>query len=82
MCRINGIINSYSNNLQSNTIVMRDAMKHGGPDNGGIYYDESISLGLGHRRLSIIDLTEAGNQPMQSINGLLTLIFNGEIYRI
>ena len=55
-------------------------MKHGGPDNGGIYYDESISLGLGHRRLSIIDLTEAGNQPMQSNNGLLTLIFNGEIY--
>jgi asparagine synthase (glutamine-hydrolysing) len=55
-------------------------MKHGGPDDEGIYLDEHYPLALGHRRLSFLDLSPAGHQPMQDIEGKLQLIFNGEIY--
>lgn len=51
---------------------------HRGPDAGGEYLDEWV--GLGHRRLSIIDLSPLGNQPMHSANGRYVIVFNGEIY--
>ncbi len=57
---------------------MMDAIRHRGPDASGRYVDEDISLG--HRRLSIIDVTEQGNQPLYSEDGNLVLVFNGEIY--
>lgn len=57
---------------------MGDAIYHRGPDSGGIYLDGGI--GLVHRRLSIIDLSSAGNQPMESISGRYVICFNGEIY--
>src|SRR5690606_23711345 len=57
---------------------MRDSLAHGGPDSAGAYFDEKTNLALGHRRLSIIDLSEAGHQPM--IWGDWVLVFNGEIY--
>lgn len=57
---------------------MGDAIYHRGPDSGGVYLDGGI--GLVHRRLSIIDLSSAGNQPMESISGRYVICFNGEIY--
>ena len=59
---------------------MRDAMAHRGPDGAGIWVADDGRVGLGHRRLAIIDLTEAASQPMRSEDGALTLVFNGEIY--
>jgi asparagine synthase (glutamine-hydrolysing) len=55
-----------------------DAMRHRGPDDAGVFVDGSV--GLGHRRLSIIDLSPLGHQPMASDDGRLRLVFNGEIY--
>lgn len=57
---------------------MRDAMHRGGPDDAGLFVHPSLPLALGHRRLSLIDLSEAGHQPM--IDAELTIVFNGEIY--
>lgn len=57
---------------------MLDKIRHRGPDAEGTYIDEKIALG--HRRLSIIDVSEAGNQPLYSEDGRLVLVFNGEIY--
>ncbi len=58
--------------------AMGNAIFHRGPDAGGEYLDDCV--GLAHRRLSIIDLSEAGNQPMLSSDGQLVIVFNGEIY--
>ena len=57
---------------------MTDILRHRGPDNGGLYTDEKVSLG--QRRLSIIDLSPAGNMPMFNEDNTVLLIFNGEIY--
>jgi asparagine synthase (glutamine-hydrolysing) len=59
---------------------MRDAMKHGGPDDCGIYIDDTFPLAFGHRRLSFLDLSPLGHQPMKDDSGKIILIFNGEIY--
>ena len=53
-------------------------LTHRGPDDSGFFYDEKIGIGLAHRRLSIIDLSTAGRQPMQSDD--VSIIYNGEIY--
>lgn len=78
MCRIAGIFDPRVNNLQQEIVRMRDAMKNGGPDDAGIFMHSSMPLAFGHRRLSLIDLSEAGHQPM--IDAELTIVFNGEIY--
>lgn len=59
---------------------MTDALQHRGPDDAGYFYDPQIRIGLGFRRLSIIDLSSAGHQPMKSASGRFTIIFNGEVY--
>ncbi len=61
-------------------IQMRDTMIHRGPDGGGVWISEDGRIGLGHRRLSIIDLSQAADQPMSNGDGSLTIVFNGEIY--
>jgi asparagine synthase (glutamine-hydrolysing) len=61
-------------------IAGRDAMAHRGPDDAGGWWSEDGRVGFGHRRLAIIDLSTAGHQPMQDASGLLTIVFNGEIY--
>ena len=59
---------------------MRDTMTHRGPDGAGTWISSDGAVGFGHRRLSIIDLSNAASQPMASDDGAVQLIFNGEIY--
>lgn len=59
---------------------MSDAIAHRGPDDAGVWVDAAVGVGLGHRRLSIIDLSPAGHQPMLSADGRLVMVFNGEVY--
>ena len=58
----------------------RDKIYHRGPDASGIYISEDKQAGMGFRRLSIIDLSSDGNQPMSNEDGTVWLVFNGEIY--
>jgi asparagine synthase (glutamine-hydrolysing) len=80
MCGICGILNADPHQaVDIHTLErMRDVLRHRGPDDAGSHVDGSI--GLGHRRLSIIDLTRAGHQPMSSPDGSRWVVFNGEIY--
>lgn len=83
MCGINGIF-AYSTQAPAvdpdEVKLTRDAMKARGPDGAGLWMTDDRRLGLGHRRLAIIDLTEAGAQPMHSADRRYTVTFNGEIY--
>jgi asparagine synthase (glutamine-hydrolysing) len=60
--------------------ILRDAQRHRGPDDAGIWISDNRSVGLAQRRLSIIDLSAAGHQPMATEDGQLRVVFNGEIY--
>jgi asparagine synthase (glutamine-hydrolysing) len=60
--------------------AMVDTLYHRGPDAGGAWCDEQAGVALGHRRLSILDLSKAGSQPMHSASGRYVLSYNGEIY--
>lgn len=81
MCGIAGIWN-FDGAPVSDSVLDRftDTMAHRGPDGRGTWKDESVSLGLGHRRLAILDLTPAGLQPLLSPCKRYSLVFNGEIY--
>ncbi len=79
MCGIAGFCN-LEGNRKINIERMKERMHHRGPDAGGSYFSEDDQLTLGHRRLSIIDLSEAGAQPMSSHSGRYVIAFNGEIY--
>src|SRR5262245_47624385 len=59
---------------------MRETLTHRGPDDAGLYLSPDQTLGLAHRRLSIIDLSPAGRQPMSNEDGTVWITFNGEIY--
>ena len=80
MCGLCGIFDQGNNELESVVTSMSNALYHRGPDDGGVWVDEVSGLGLGHRRLAIVDLTTAGHQPMHSDCDRFTLVFNGEIY--
>jgi asparagine synthase (glutamine-hydrolysing) len=80
MCGINGIAFSSRSKREINERMlreMRDVIFHRGPDDGGIFVDKRI--GLGHRRLSIVDVTR-GHQPMFNEDGSLVITYNGEVY--
>lgn len=79
MCGINGILGSVRDSEQQ-LHRMNECILHRGPDAGGIWESEDGLIHFGHRRLSIIDLSPAGAQPMISCSGRFVLIFNGEIY--
>jgi len=79
MCGIAGILGELCQN-KNNIYDMCNALQHRGPNGQGVYYDERASLALGHRRLSIIDLSENGAQPMVSLDNQWVISFNGEIY--
>jgi asparagine synthase (glutamine-hydrolysing) len=79
MCGINGILSFHENAQIEHIIpVMNQALSHRGPDEEGEFFHENIQLG--HRRLSIIDLSPLGKQPMMSHDNRLVIVFNGEIY--
>ncbi len=81
MCGIAGIFSkSASWNLAQTVQCMANSLLHRGPDDDGIWTDEAMGLALGHRRLSILDLSPAGHQPMISSSGRYVIAFNGEIY--
>lgn len=77
MCGIAGILGGGDRETIQKMI---DSMAHRGPDGEGVYIDSEYGIALGHRRLSIIDLTDAGKQPMQDESGRFWIVFNGEIY--
>lgn len=83
MCGICGIFN-YGGTQQAVTeeklVRMRDTMIHRGPDDAGVYISPDKMLGFGHRRLSIIDLSACGRQPMSNEDETIWIVFNGEIY--
>ena len=79
MCGIAGFSRSCAPGADLNTLEkMGEVIRHRGPDAGGEYLDDYV--GLAHRRLSILDLSAQGNQPMFSSDGRKVLVFNGEIY--
>jgi len=79
MCGITGIYNLDGKPVDSVLLQnMTNSLKHRGPDDGGFFIDNNV--GLGHRRLSIIDLSPAGHQPMADSENFLQIVFNGEIY--
>jgi asparagine synthase (glutamine-hydrolysing) len=83
MCGIAGIIQYANASLEPDLNELKrmtDAMRLRGPDGEGSWMSPGRTTALGHRRLSIIDLSEHGNQPMAILNGRYTISFNGEIY--
>lgn len=77
---INPATNSNSEQLHSIVNAMSERILHRGPDAGGAWTDTATGVALGHRRLSILDLSSAGHQPMHSANQRFMIAFNGEIY--
>ena len=84
MCGIAGLWSSGASaelaELRASGLAMTASLHHRGPDAGAVWVDAEAGLVLGHRRLSILDLSPAGAQPMQSRCGRYVLVFNGEIY--
>ncbi len=82
MCGIAGFIDFRSQSSENILVNMTDSLAHRGPDDKGykVWEMQNAQLGFGHRRLSIIDLSPLGHQPMYSKNGRWCIIFNGEIY--
>jgi len=82
MCRIAGMISKglSPGEITEKVKLMCEALKHGGPDDEGVFLDEAKGLAFGHRRLSIIDLSKNGHQPMADTAQRAWITFNGEIY--
>jgi asparagine synthase (glutamine-hydrolysing) len=80
MCRIAVALSNNIETLKSRITAMTDAMQRGGPDDFGLHINTDLSYALGHRRLSIIDLSSAGHQPMIDDVNKIEIVFNGEIY--
>ncbi|MEN6615194.1 MAG: asparagine synthase (glutamine-hydrolyzing), partial [Syntrophorhabdus sp.] len=79
MCGIAGILNLNGQPVdQAMVASMTASLTHRGPDDEGLYFDENI--GFGHRRLSIVDLSPTGHQPMSNQSGNLWITYNGEVY--
>lgn len=81
MCGIAGIFNNDARPVdEAALLAMREAMVSRGPDGAGLWSDAEAGIGLAHRRLAIVDLTDRGAQPMASADGRYRVVFNGEIY--
>jgi len=84
VCGIAGFIaaelGANLDSLRDTITRMTNRLSHRGPDDSGVWLDAAVPVALGHRRLSIIDLSPRGHQPMVSADGRRVLVFNGEIY--
>ncbi len=80
MCGITGYWDTSNRIEQSDLLNMLDSIHHRGPDDDGIWIDHNNGIALGHRRLSVLDLSKSGSQPMSSKEGRYIIVFNGEIY--
>jgi asparagine synthase (glutamine-hydrolysing) len=84
MCGIAGLLSTDRpiGEKESREVIRRmtDALRHRGPDDSGLWIDWQTGIALGHRRLSVIDLSSNGHQPMQSSSGRYCIVYNGEIY--
>src|SRR4030042_191938 len=81
LCGIAGIFGGSRRRICTDDLKrMTDALSHRGPDAEGLWHSPEHNCGLGHRRLSIIDLSEKANQPMSAAEQVLHIVFNGEIY--
>lgn len=80
MCGIAGQISLDKSINSALFLTMLDTLAHRGPDDSGVFINASNSVALGHRRLSFLDLSEAGKQPLSGNDGNIQLTFNGEIY--
>ena len=76
MCGIVGTLGGNTELVKSASAVI----KHRGPDDYGVFVDKSLNIGLGHQRLSILDISSLGHQPMFSSDRKVIIVFNGEIY--
>jgi len=83
MCGLTGYLDADGGSYEEmakRLELMTHAISHRGPDADGLWVDKEAGVGLGHRRLSIVDLSAAGQQPMTSSSGRFVMVFNGEIY--
>lgn len=80
MCGLAGFLTDGIDHAESIARAMADAILHRGPDDAGIWVGADPGIGLAHRRLSVLDLSAAGHQPMHSATGRWVLAYNGEIY--
>lgn len=84
MCGITGFIAPQGGlspqTLEASALAMAACLRHRGPDDFGVWSEPGAGLALAHRRLSILDLSPAGHQPMHSRSGRFVIVFNGEIY--
>lgn len=83
MCGIAGVLTTAGGSrerLERDAVAMADCMAHRGPDDHGLWSDAEAGVALTHRRLSIVDLSPMGHQPMTSADGRFIITYNGEIY--
>jgi asparagine synthase (glutamine-hydrolysing) len=80
MCGVVGILDKNNTALPSQVSRMIQAIRYRGPDDHGVWCDAVVGLGLGHARLSILDLSPEGHQPMVSVSGRFVISYNGEVY--
>ncbi len=84
MCGITGFWDTRQDRGHEDLVVttrrMATSLRHRGPEDEGVWVDPACGIALGHRRLSIIDLSPMGHQPMHSSCGRYVITFNGEIY--
>ena len=82
MCGLVGFLGGNPNRGDDHVLIQKmvASLAHRGPDGYGIWCDEAQRVGLGHRRLAVVDLSPAGHQPMTSPSGRFEIVFNGEIY--
>ena len=81
MCGITGIFSNIARkDLEASVLKMSQTLTHRGPDDSGVWVDKNNNITLAHQRLSILDLSSAGHQPMKSPCGRFIVAFNGEIY--
>lgn len=83
MCGLTGFLQPAgfdATSAAAQVMAMTDRIRHRGPDDSGVWTDAEAGIALGHRRLSILDLSAAGHQPMLSASGRWVIAYNGEIY--